>query len=115
MAEQLVKIVQTWVDDETGQTTEKTFTYKDGKLTGEQSQVIAQEANSAAKAEQSEAVEIPHGRLPTDFPSLKVLNDAGIHTYKQLSKYADDYTAISGIGDKTAEKITEAVVVESGE
>lgn len=115
MAEHLVKIVQTWVDDETGQTVEKTFTYKDGKLAGEQVNVIVREANSAARAEQSEAVETPHGKLPADFPALKVLNDAGIHTYKQLSKYAEDYTAIAGIGDKTAEKISEVITAGPSE
>lgn len=109
MAEQLVKIVQTWVDDETGQTTEKTFTYKDGGLVGQESKVTgeAEEADSGTKT--------PKGKLPADFPGYDALDKAGVHTYKQLSKYADDYTAIAGVDGRTAKKITKAVAAESGE
>jgi predicted flap endonuclease-1-like 5' DNA nuclease len=47
------------------------------------------------------------GRLPDDFPGRTALAEAGVNTYNQLSKYADDYTQIPGIGPATAEKITE--------
>src|SRR6185503_15787613 len=59
-------------------------------------------------ADAEEAVELK-GRLPEDFPGKADLDaaDPPIHTYKQLSKFADDYTKIPGIGPKTAEKIKE--------
>lgn len=46
------------------------------------------------------------GPLPADFPYFSVLNAAGIHTYFQLAKYANDYTQIYGVGP---EAITEAL------
>lgn len=49
------------------------------------------------------------GKLPEDFPHLSVLNEAGIGTYAQLNKHAEDYTTIPGIGAPRAAEITAAV------
>lgn len=59
--------------------------------------------------EGSQEASAPKGKLPAEFPGLKALDEAGIHTYKQLSKYEDDYTKIPGIGDATAKKMEEAL------
>jgi hypothetical protein len=48
-------------------------------------------------------------KLPDDFPHLSTLNAAGINTELQLSKYADDYTKIPGIGPSGAKDIAAAV------
>jgi len=48
-------------------------------------------------------------KLPDDFPHLSTLNAAGINTELQLSKYADDYTAIPGIGPSGAKDIAAAL------
>lgn len=109
MAEQLVKIVQTWIDDETGQTTEIAFTYEGGKQTSADAKVINTVPSSVEEEQHPESVGAPKGKLPADFPGMKALDKAAIHTYTQLSKHADDYTAIPGIGDKTAVEIAEAI------
>lgn len=51
------------------------------------------------------------GSLPDDFPYLTVLlaNDPPINTYFKLSAFANDYTAILGIGDERAKEIAAAV------
>lgn len=51
----------------------------------------------------------PKGKLPEDFPYHGKLAEAGVNTYHQLSKYANDYTEIPGIGPVAAEKITDAL------
>jgi hypothetical protein len=52
MAEYLTSITQVWVDEVTGDTTEKTITYdRDGRKTGEQSQSVGKGKSKEAQAE----------------------------------------------------------------
>jgi len=117
MAERLTKIVQTWVNDETGETHEKVFEYDEH---GTMISSSEDAPSDVAKAEAPEAPveetadlepEPPSGKLPDGFPGKAALDaaDPPIHTYGQLAKFSDDYTKIPGIGAATAEKITEAV------
>lgn len=102
MAE-LKQIIQTWADED-GTATRKTFDYEGGKLVASNEQVF--DAEPSAPAEDLAPFK---GKLSNDFPGHAALDAAGIHTYTQLAKYADDYTAIAGIGKATAEKIVEAL------
>jgi hypothetical protein len=50
-------------------------------------------------------IPVPTGALADDFPGRAVLADAGILTYKDLSRFAPDYR-ITGIDEATAKLIT---------
>lgn len=52
---------------------------------------------------------MPSGKLPPEFPHIAVLNAADVNTFKQLSRYEDDYTQIAGIGPSFATDIAAAV------
>lgn len=49
------------------------------------------------------------GKLPEDFPGLVALTEADVTTYAKVRKRLGDLTAISGIGEATAEKIRTAM------
>ncbi len=78
----------------------------------EEAKELKVEEPAEGKEEEDEKDTVPlSGKLPDDFPGKAALDaaDPPIHTYKQLSKFADDYTAIPGIGPVTAEKIAETL------
>lgn len=57
----------------------------------------------------SEGSDTLKGKLPGDFPGRTALEAGGVTTYAKLRALNGDYTSIPGVGDATAQKITEAL------
>jgi hypothetical protein len=79
-----------------------------------QKKIAEAELEDSSETESGEETVELTGKLPEDFPGKSALDaaDPPIHTYKQLSKFAPDYTDIPGIGAATAKKIEEALAGE---
>ena len=69
-------------------------------------EVVEGVAASASTFEIEDTTELEP--IPDDFPGVKHLRIAGITTMEQLRGF-DDFTIVKGIGEKTAERMEEAV------